>query len=201
MILNKNNDIIKWNQSANRFFSIKSTSKKHQPITDLKMLKKNRINEGSAHSQKTQTPTTIKSINLKDKKGNNTLMNISIIPMKNQQNEFIGSMIKFNDITDIATNQTEITRLKNEKQELSNILQKTRNELHLIRQSNLKPSNIQKETEPDRQMICGDKSIISDINVGVNESIASDQISKTPENDIDISEDNNKLRTKIITDE
>ncbi len=180
-------------------------SRKQRNIKNLSIMNRNRIKEGLDHSQRTNKKTTIPSINIDDKHGKHALMNINFIPITNQEQEFVGSIIHFDNKTELATAQAELKQLKLENQQITERFQNARNKLHLLSQSDLSSisaSSLQQilnEKDGKALHICGDESIIKHMENEQNELATNEN--SIPNNDPDITNKEVGLKTKIIKDE
>ena len=202
LLVNNEKELTTWNQAAKNLFKIKSSSEKQQDILSLIHMGRNRIKEGFMQSIKENTNITISSVNVSEKTGTDKLIDISFVPLMNHKKEQSGSVIICRDITDIASANAEITRLQHKNKELMDKFQDAHKQLQLISQSkSISPSIIINQpisSEENSRRICGDKSIVEEIDKEISVSLKNKTVLSEIDNKLDITDNEPPIRTRIL---
>jgi PAS domain S-box-containing protein len=118
IMVDKNNNIINWNKKTEDMLGLGPKMLKGMDLSKLSLMKKERVLEVMKQFKKNKKPVTVKSISIKNKKGDIHLTNISHLPIIDSNGETQGALMVINDVTEIAEVQAE---LKQRQVDLENL--------------------------------------------------------------------------------
>jgi len=134
IITDKNSNITDWNKKAEEILGLDPGSVKGSDLFKLDLIKKERILEKIKEFEKNKAPVTIKSISVKNKKGDIILTNISQTPLFDSNGEFQGAIMRLDDVSDTEGTQAELRRKQDDFEKLDRKFQDVYTKLKLVTQ-------------------------------------------------------------------
>ena len=131
LMIDKNHNITSWNKKAQEMLGIDDENKSDISLSDLQIMKKQRMLEGFNQFKKDKKQVTVKSISIKDKKGDFFLTNVTQMPILDEKNELQGSILIVDDVSDRAEIQAELNRKQDELKQLDQQFQQVHTRLML----------------------------------------------------------------------
>jgi len=113
-MIDKNNNIVNWNKKAEEMLGLEPETSKGMNLFNLDLIKKERILEAMKKFEHDKKPLSVKSISIRDKRGDVHLTNLLHTPMIDNKGEFQGAIILLEDVSDTEEMQAEIRRREEE---------------------------------------------------------------------------------------
>jgi len=181
IMVDKENNIINWNKKTEEMIGLDPETATGKNLFDLGLMKKERILEGIRQFEKDKKPVAVKSISIKNKKGDVRLTNVSHVPMHNQNGEFLGAIMTLDDISDTEGIQAELKRKQEELEKLDSKFKDVNTKLKIANTGKiLVDGQIQKANEEKQREIEHIGSLLEKKQREL-ESISSSITSKTDE--------------------
>jgi len=114
IMVDKDDMISNWNKKAEELFQLNTKT----DLSSLDLMKKERVSDGFKGFQKDKKPVKVDSLSIRSKKGDILLTNITRMPIFDDKNEFQGSFLIVNDVSDTAEIQAELKRNQDELEKL-----------------------------------------------------------------------------------
>ncbi|MFW6173638.1 MAG: PAS domain-containing protein, partial [Elusimicrobiota bacterium] len=147
IMVNKDGVITTWNKKAAEMLNLKNEAGKK--IWELALMKRERLKEGLQQCKKQKKPVTVKSISLKNQKGDRFLTHISHIPLMDNKGEFQGMAMVMDDATGMVGMEAELKRKQEEIEDLNNRFKETCTKLKLANMEKNRAVTDRKELDND----------------------------------------------------
>ena len=137
VILDKDNNVINWNKKAEEILGLEPESSKGLDVLDLDLMKKERILEKMKQFKRDRQPIKVRSISVRNKKGDIRLTDFSQTPLLDNNGDFHGSIMMLDDVSEREGIQAELQRKHEDLQKLDSKFQDVYTRLKLVNEDKL----------------------------------------------------------------
>jgi PAS domain S-box-containing protein len=117
-MVNRDGIVTSWNKKAEEMLSLEADKVVGKNLFEIELMGKERLREGLRQCQKEKKSVTVRSIAIKNQRGDVSLTDISHMPVLDSHGEPQGTVMVINDVSEIAKIQAE---LKQKQQDLKNL--------------------------------------------------------------------------------
>ena len=132
IMVNDENIVTSWNKKAKEMLGLETDKAIGKNLFEIDLMKDKRLIDANSQCQQDKKSVTVKSVGIKDLKGNRIMTDVSHTPLFDSNEEFSGSIIVINDISKAAETQVELEQKQEELENLKSRFQETFRKLSLV---------------------------------------------------------------------
>jgi PAS domain S-box-containing protein len=163
IMVNRDGIVTSWNKKAEEMLGLEAGKAVGKNLFEIELMGKERLREGLRQCQKEKKSVTVKSISIKNQRGDVSLTDISHMPVLDSHGESQGAVMVINDVSEIAKIQAELEQKQQDLKNLDNRFQEVYTKLKLTNRDKAANSDDLMKIKTDIQMENRDKEHMDNI--------------------------------------